>query len=447
MRILRTCALLACLALVATILPPTIANSATTQTGTYHPLTSTRLLDTRNGTGVLTAGPLGAGGTLQLQVSGRGGVPTTGAAAVVVNLTVTGGSANGFLTAYPSGVTRPGVSSINFVAGSTRANIATVTLGSGGKVAIFNAAGSVSVLVDVVGYYASSASTSTTGNEFDTYGPDRLTDTRTSSEGSLAAHQILSLFVDFSDGAANTYVKALAVNITAVGATGSGFLSAFDGGPTLPKTSTLNFAPSTAIANMAVVKTALCTDCSAPPYPVQFAVMNGSSASVHVIVDLVGIYYNDATVGLRFHPLTSPVRISDSRKALNGHPLTAGQTQALTAPSTVATTGTKALVSNVTAVTPTSSTFFKLWASGDPVPPVSNLNAPAHSIVANGAVIPLSSTRGFSLFNAAGTSDFLVDVTGRFDVGPLTSALSRTVRTHTFGTPSTTTRRESVSRR
>lgn len=452
MRIVRTCALLVCLAMSATLMPATTAVSATaTQTGTFHPLTSTRLLDTRNGTGVTTPGPVGPGRTLQLQVSGRGGVPTTGASAVVVNLTVTGGSANSFLSAYPSGVTRPGVSSINFVAGTNRANIATVTLGTGGKIAIFNASGSVSVLVDVVGYYASSASTSTTGNEFDTYGPDRLDDTRTSTEGPLKSHEILSLYVDFSDGSANTYVKALAVNITAVHAVGSGFLSAYDGGATLPKTSTLNFTPGKAVANMAVIKTALCTECpNVPPYPVQFAVYNGGSSSVDVIVDLVGIYYNDGTVGLRFRPLTSPVRITDSRKSLNGRPLTAGQTQTLSAPTTVATTGTRALVSNVTAVAPTASTFFTLWATGDPQPPVSNLNAAAHSVAANGAVIPLSTARAFNIYNAGGTSDFLVDVAGRFDVGPATAAVQRQAEashSHSFGSVTATSQRSSVSPR
>lgn len=445
MNYLRTCVPLLLLALVGAVVPAATAASATgSQTGTYDPLTASRLLDTRNGTGAPT-GQLKAGATLQLQVTGRGGVPSTGAAAVVLNITETGATASSYLTVYSAGQSRPVVSSLNFVAGSTRANSATVPVGSSGQVSIFNASGSVSVIVDVVGYYASSSVTTTTGSEFDTQPASRLTDTRTSPEGALAGHTILSMYVDFSGGADNSYVRALAVNVTAVGAQTSGFLSVYDGGPTLPTTSTLNFSDSGAVANLAVVKTTLCSDCASPA-PVQFAVYNGSTQSVHVLVDLVGVYYDDGTVGLRFHPIT-PVRISDSRKPLNGQALTAGQTQELTAPTTVAGASTTALVSNVTAIAPTASTYLTLWQAGDTKPMASNLNAAAGSTIANGAIVPIATTRKFEIYNSAGTTNFVIDVTGRFDVGAGASLVSPASRTTTFRSVTTSSRRQSAPRR
>ena len=51
-------------------------------------LTPARVLDTRTGNGAPPA-PLGAGVAMDVQVTGRGGVPATGVSAVVLNVTVT----------------------------------------------------------------------------------------------------------------------------------------------------------------------------------------------------------------------------------------------------------------------------------------------------------------------------------------------------------------------
>jgi hypothetical protein len=217
-------------------------------------------------------------------------------------------------------------------------------------------------------------------------------------------------------------VHAVALNVTATGAKGGGYLAAWDGGDTLPTTSTLNFSPSTT-ANMALVKTAICTDCE-EPLPVQFGVYNGSATPVHVIVDLVGIYFKDGTTGLRFTPVT-PRRISDSRTALNGKPIGQAQTQTLTAPSTVAGAETDSVVANVAAVNPSSATFLSLWRAGEARPPASNLNAAAKTTVANGAVIGLSDVNKFNIYNSTGTTNFIIDVTGRFD--PIASAAAQRV--------------------
>jgi hypothetical protein len=102
----------------------------------FHPLPPMRILDTRTGSGA----PLGPGGTLRLQVTGRGGVPAI-ATALVYNLTITQPTGSGFLTVYPSGAARPNVSNINFVAGQTMANSGTTKLGADGSLTIFNDAG------------------------------------------------------------------------------------------------------------------------------------------------------------------------------------------------------------------------------------------------------------------------------------------------------------------
>src|SRR5579859_1317429 len=57
-------------------------HAATTVGGTYHPLTPTRILDTRIGTGGFST-PLGPAGSIDVTVGGRGGVPASGVSAVV----------------------------------------------------------------------------------------------------------------------------------------------------------------------------------------------------------------------------------------------------------------------------------------------------------------------------------------------------------------------------
>ncbi len=84
----------------------------------YVGLQPYRLLDTRNGTGGASA-PVGEAQYRWLKVAGRGGVPGSGVSAAVLNLTVTGPTAAGYVTAFPSGVRRPTASSLNFVPGQT----------------------------------------------------------------------------------------------------------------------------------------------------------------------------------------------------------------------------------------------------------------------------------------------------------------------------------------
>jgi len=122
------------------------------------PLTPARLLDTRIGAGNTTidgqsqgTGRLQAATPFDLMVAGRGGVPLTGANAVILNVTVTNPGATGFLQVWPSGSTRPNASNLNYVSGQTVANLAIAKVGVGGKVSLFSNA-KTDAIVDVVGW-------------------------------------------------------------------------------------------------------------------------------------------------------------------------------------------------------------------------------------------------------------------------------------------------------
>ncbi|MTA77286.1 MAG: S8 family serine peptidase [Actinobacteria bacterium] len=127
------------------------------RTPSFTALVAARLLDTRGGPtidGIWSGGGPILGGThLDLKVTGRAGVPSTGVAAVVLNLTVTEPTANGFLTVYPAGILRPRTSSINFTSGQTLANLVIALVGVDGRISLYNLQGATPTIVDVVGWF------------------------------------------------------------------------------------------------------------------------------------------------------------------------------------------------------------------------------------------------------------------------------------------------------
>ncbi len=128
--------------------------------GGENPLVPARLMDTRPAPSGATvdgqfqgAGALAPGESRTLTVTGRGGVPSVGAGAVALNVTVAGSSGNGYLTVYPTGVATPNASNINFTAGQVIPNMVIVKVGTNGQITISNPFSSTPVIVDVVGWF------------------------------------------------------------------------------------------------------------------------------------------------------------------------------------------------------------------------------------------------------------------------------------------------------
>jgi hypothetical protein len=113
-----------------------------------------RLLDTR-GSGNKVGKTDGTGTPYELTVAGVSGVPSTGVAAVALNVTVVDGEATdvgGYVTVYPCG-TRPDSSNLNFVNGQTVPNAVIASASAAGKVC-FYVYGKAHLLVDVAGYFS-----------------------------------------------------------------------------------------------------------------------------------------------------------------------------------------------------------------------------------------------------------------------------------------------------
>lgn len=140
----------------------------------FRPLAPARLLDTRPGhrtTDGRSAGTgrLGAGGVLQLDVTGRGGTASN-ASAVSLNLTATATGGFGYATVYPCGSSRPQASTINYEPGETIANGIIAKVGANGRVCIYSHA-AAHLVVDVDGYFPSAS-------DYRPLTPARLLDSR-----------------------------------------------------------------------------------------------------------------------------------------------------------------------------------------------------------------------------------------------------------------------------
>lgn len=122
------------------------------------------------------------GTTLTVQVTGRGGIPTTGVSAVVLNVTAVLPKANGWVQVAPTPVTVGASSNLNTTVGVTVANLVVVPVSSTGKIDIHSTTGG-DLLADVFGYFTAAGSPVSDGGLFVPLTPDRALDTRSSTNG------------------------------------------------------------------------------------------------------------------------------------------------------------------------------------------------------------------------------------------------------------------------
>jgi subtilisin family serine protease len=381
--------------------------------GEYTALSPARIFDTRNGNGG-KLGPLGAGGSYALQVAGRGGVPASGVAAVVMNVTVTGPTLPGFLTVWPSGTARPTISNLNFVPGQTVPNLVTVKMGNAGKVSFFNNQGSTHVIADVVGYYA--ASDGPVGSRFHEVTPARYFDTR-NGQGGIPAAPIgsgarLRFKVTGKGGVPGSGVTAVVMNVTVTAPTQSGFLTVYPDDVARPNASSLNFVAGQTVPNLVAVRV-----------PATGIVdFYNSFGATQVIADVVGYYDGvKATEAGRFVAL-DPVRLLDTRST--GGPIGANSYRVLAVGGKggVPGAGAGAAVLNVTVTQPSRSGFLTVFPDDQCVIPfASNLNFVPGQTVPNLVITGLSVASdctnlvgAVDLYNSAGSTQVIADLFGYF---------------------------------
>lgn len=248
-----------------------------TEGARYNAITPSRILDTRFGNGA-PAQTVGPGASINLAVTNRGGVPASGVSAVAINVTAVGPTAASYLTAWPTGETMPTASNLNYVAGDVVPNLVIVKVGTGGSVSLFNAAGSVHILADVVGWYSTPAGT---GSAYTPLNPARILDTRFGNGAPAApvgSGQTIDLDVLNRGNVPSAGVSAVVLNVTAVGPSAASYLTAWPTGETMPTASNLNYTTGQVVPNLVVVKVGAGGKVS----------LFNAAGTVHVLADVVG---------------------------------------------------------------------------------------------------------------------------------------------------------------
>lgn len=380
------------------------APAATPAAGAYTALPPTRILNTRT-----NHHPLAGHGTLDLAVTGHGGVPATNVAAVVLNLTAVNPTAAGFLTMYPQGVARPVTSNLNFVAGPPVANLVSSKLGATGQVSIYNGSGrAVDVIADVAGYIT--GGTPDQPGMFAALDPVRLVDTRHTSP--VAAHSALSLAVTGHGGVPTGNVSAVALTLTTTGSTSSGYLTAYPHGGERPIVSNLNFNRGQTVANLVVVPVG--TDGTVDFY-------NGSSGTTQVIVDIAGYYTGGvpATEG-SFGALT-PTRVLDTRGnsvvgephvPVAAHGSTTVRLQTLLEQQPLVGRYAAAVL-NLTVTNTAAGGFVTAYPDGTTLGTASNINFGRGQTVANLVEVKAGANGAVRVYNGSSAPiDLIADVAG-----------------------------------
>ncbi|MBI4882967.1 MAG: hypothetical protein HY826_02810 [Actinobacteria bacterium] len=408
-----------------------------TPTGGFHPLPPTRILDTRPSfkigidNGAISRGD-GRHSSLdpvtrrnetknhELKVTGVGGIPAYGVAAVLLNVTAVQPPGGDWLTVYPRPPVPtggdinydqatynafPNTSNLNLNIGETVPNLVMARVGAGGTIRFWNASVSgMHVLADVAGWFDTGAPEVTGGGlRFTGITPDRLLDTRNGigdTIGHVMPGDIREVKVRDIPGVPST-AESVVLNVTAAAPTGTGFVTVYPSGGAIPNASNLNLNTGQSRANLVVVKVGTGNSVSLAAF----------ETDLDLIVDIFGFY--GPTGGLT--TAIDPIRIVDSRLGLG----TAGRFQPGESRDVQVTgifgipSNATAVIVNVTAAETTEWGFLTVWPAGLTRPDSSNVNWPAAGRnVPNMVMIKVGPGGMISVYNALGLASVIVDIFG-----------------------------------
>jgi hypothetical protein len=226
-----------------------------------------------------------------------------GATAALVNLTITGATAAGYVTAEPCTAAPAGArpsSNGNTAIGQTVANLAVVPLDSKGRFCLFRSQ-PMHTVVDVQGFFAPSSAAGSGGTLYSAVGPQRVIDTRVESfcapGGGCAEHGPVSAGTEMAVTTPMVPAGAVAVlaNLTVTEPDATGYLTADSCTSLAPgpqARSNANFAAGDTVANLAVVPLSAST--GGP----QFCTY--STARTQKVVDVQGYFAPPSANGWAF---------------------------------------------------------------------------------------------------------------------------------------------------
>jgi hypothetical protein len=255
-------------------------DAASDVTGEFHSIAPVRVCDTRSFSKTAacrTHGALVGSTPLVVDVAVNGGIPSSGAAAAVLNITGVDGTLPTYLTVFPTtssggcafgGSTAPTFSTLNLNGSTVEANRVMVGLGPGPgggsdtSVCVYNSVGTINIVLDANGWFG--GSTAGAGEQYQAIGPTRICDTRPASGHPCAGETLDPSGIDLiavagvggipADASANPPLAVVA-NLTAVAPTQGTYLVIYPANlSTPPLASDVNVSPGEVLPNLAVVQ-------------------------------------------------------------------------------------------------------------------------------------------------------------------------------------------------
>ncbi|MGQ0832806.1 MAG: S8 family serine peptidase [Microthrixaceae bacterium] len=368
--------------------------------------------------------PLPAKGNLRVRVAGVAGVPTD-ATAVVLNVTVTQPTQNGYLAVFP-GTTAPVASNLNFVKGQTVAQHVTATVGTDGRVQLYNgSAGTTHVIMDLAGWYGPTGVSAPAVDRLTPLAaPARALDSRPgnlgyseSSPGSSDRTAPIGpgSFIDVQVaglGGVPATATGVVMNLTVTQPTTGGYVVAYPTGSATPLASSINFTAGQTVANLVIV----------PVGSSGRVRIRNCCGSTHVVIDVTGWY--EANVGAGYVALDPPTRDLDTRSG-NG-PRLGALGPASTFSLRVARihrvpADAAAVMLSVIAVNPSAGGFLTVFPGQSTRPPTSSLNFRPGTVVPNAVIVRVGTNGSVAFYNSGGNTHVVSDLAGYFiapaDVG------------------------------
>jgi hypothetical protein len=215
----------------------------------FYPLIPCRVADTRHPNGGLGSPYLTRGQERAFPIldASSCNIPSS-AAAYSLNFTVVPHGGLGYMTVWPTGQSRPLVSTLNDIPGTIIANAAIVPAGSSGDISVYPS-NDTDLVIDINGYFAAPG---TGGLSLYAAAPCRIIDTRKLGPP-FSGNLTPPVDVVHSPCGPPATAQAYVVNATVVPTGALGYLTLWPDGQSRPLVSTLNALDGSITNNMAIV--------------------------------------------------------------------------------------------------------------------------------------------------------------------------------------------------
>ncbi|MEM9517153.1 MAG: hypothetical protein AAGA42_20060 [Actinomycetota bacterium] len=390
-------------------LPPTdLGNAFFIDPGGVDSFLPARLVETRAGEPTVDGlqqdiGRRSAGQVTEVQVTGRSGIDSEVEAAIV-NLGIVNPEQDGFAVGYPCDEPQPASSTINYRAGETIANAATIKLSATGTICVYTQR-ATDLIFDVTSVipFGSTVDAISPARFFESRAGFSTTDGAQQGQGRRLGGQTTQVVIGGRNGVPAD-AEAATVNIAAIAPDDNGYIAAWACGQPQPTASMINYSAGTTIAGGATI-----------------SLGDGGAICVytHRAMDLVVDVTAYTSPGAIINPM-QPARLVETRIAgqttVDGFQQGIGKRAAgqvtevqvidRIGVSPVATAG----IFNVAVVDPDANGYAAIYPCDEELPGSSAINFREGQTIANNATIRLSATGTICVYTHR-TTHLIVDLT------------------------------------